>query len=167
MKQLSADVGIPADLKGLKLRTAGAWLEMARDLGADVTIPADTQDLLAALRAETGPEGANVVLEAVGIQPTINTALAITRSAGALTLIGNVTPRVEFDLQAIVSREITLYGVCASNGEYADCVDLVASGRIRVDPLISGTARLEDGQEVFDRLYAGAEENIRTLFVFD
>ena len=168
-------VGLVA-LQAIRLKGAGKVivtdlsaprLAMARDLGADVTIPADTPNLLDALRAETGPYGADVVLEAVGIQPTIDTALAITRSAGALTLIGNVTPRVQFDLQAIVSREITLYGVCASNGEYAACVDLVASGRIQVDPLISGIARLEEGQAVFDRLYAGAEENIRTLFVFD
>lgn len=163
-------------LQAIKLKGAGKVivtdlseprLELARRLGADVTVRADAPDLLAALRAETGPGGADVVLEAVGIPATVDTALAITRGAGALTLIGNVTPRVEFDLQSIVTREITLYGVCASNGEYADCVDLVASGRIDVDPLISETARLEDGQAVFDRLYRGDERNIRTVFVFD
>jgi L-iditol 2-dehydrogenase len=106
------------------------------------------------------------VLEAVGIQPTINTALSITRKGGALTLIGNVSPRVEMGLQEIVSREITIYGVCATN-EYPACVELVAAGRINVDPLISETARLEDGQAVFDRLYHDPESSIRTVFVFD
>jgi L-iditol 2-dehydrogenase len=142
-------------------------LELARKLGADVTVRAAEPDLLGALRAETGPEGADAVLEAVGIQATIDTALRITRKGGALTLIGNVQPRVEMGLQEIVTREITLYGVCASNGEYADCVELVASGRINVDPLITETARLEDGQVVFDRLYRGAEASLRTVFVFD
>ena len=142
-------------------------LALARELGADMVLRADEPDLLGRLRAETGPEGADAVLEAVGIQSTIDTALAITRKAGALTLIGNVSPRVQVDLQAIVSREITLYGVCASNGEYADCVALVAAGRINVDPFISEYARIEDGQAVFDHLYAGVEDNIRTVFLFD
>jgi len=143
-------------------------LALARRLGADVTVRAGEPGTEDALRAATGPEGADVVVEAVGVPATVDAALAITRKAGALTLIGNVTPRVEFDLQSIVTREITLYGVCASNGEYPDCVDLVASGRINVDPLISETVRLEEGQAVFDRLYKGADEsNIRTVFVFD
>ncbi len=136
-------------------------------MGATATVRSDVPSLLNELRALVGPEGADAVMEAVGVQATIDTALAITRKGGALTLIGNVSPRVEFDLQSIVSREITLYGVCASNGEFADCVDLIASGRINVDPFISEYARLEDGQAVFDRLYKGVEGNIRTVFIFD
>jgi L-iditol 2-dehydrogenase len=168
-------IGLVA-LQAIRLKGAGKVivtdlsrprLELAKKLGADVTIPAETPDLVDALRAAVGPEGADAVLEAVGIQATVDTALKITRKGGALTLIGNVMPRVEIGLQEVVTREITLYGVCASNGEYPDCVDLVASGRIRVDPLITETARLEDGQAIFDRLYRGAEENLRTVFLFD
>ncbi|MFP3897071.1 MAG: zinc-dependent alcohol dehydrogenase [Anaerolineales bacterium] len=163
-------------LQAIRLKGAGkvvitdlsaSRLELAEELGADVTVPAEGEDLLARLRQATGPEGADAVLEAVGLQETEDVALAITRKAGALTLIGNVSPRIETDLQSIVSREITIYGVCASNGEYADCVELVASGRIDVDPFISEYARIEDGQEVFDRLYGGVEGNIRTVFTFD
>jgi len=142
-------------------------LALARDLGADVTVPADDPDLLERLKAETGPEGANAVIEAVGVQATIDTALDITRLGGSLTLVGNVMPRVEIGLQRVVSGEISLYGVCASNGEFADCVQLIASGRIPVDRFISEHASIEDGQAVFDRLYHGAEGNIRTVFVFD
>jgi L-iditol 2-dehydrogenase len=168
-------VGLTA-LQAIRLKGAGkvvvtdlspARLELARRFGADVCLRADAPDLLAQLRAATGPEGADAVLEAVGIQATLDLALAITRKGGALTLIGNVAPRVELGLQDIVSRELNLYGVCASNGEYAACVELVASGRIVVDPLISETARIEDGQAIFDRLYRGVEGNFRTVFVFD
>ena len=163
-------------LQAIRLKGAGkvivtdlspSRLELAREIGADVTIQAVEPGLLDRLREATGPEGAEAVIEAVGIQTTVDTALEITRKAGALTLIGNVMPRVEVGLQSIVSREITVYGVCASNGEYADCVDLVASGRIDVDPFISEYARIEDGQAIFDRLYKGVEGNIRTVFVFD
>jgi L-iditol 2-dehydrogenase len=168
-------IGLVA-LQAIRLKGAGkiivtdlapSRLELAEQLGADSTVRADVPDLLQALRAETGAEGADAVLEAVGIQPTVTTALAITRKGGALTLIGNVQPRVEVGLQEIVTREITLYGVCASNGEYADCVDLVASKRMMVDPMISEYARLEDGQAIFERLYHGDAGNIRTVFTFE
>ncbi len=168
-------VGLVA-LQAIRLKGAGkiivtdlspARLQMARDLGADVTIQADAPNSREQLLAATGPHGANAAIEAVGVQATVDTALEITRKGGSLTLIGNVAPRVEMGLQSIVSREITLYGVCACNGEIPACVELIASGRINVDPFISEYARLEDGQAVFDRLYKGVEGNIRTVFLFD
>lgn len=168
-------VGLVA-LQAIRLKGAGrvvitdlspARLELARQLGADAAFRADDPDLEARVRQIIGPRGADVVIEAVGLPSTVETALAWTRPGGALALIGNVTPRVEANWQSIISREITLYGICASNGEIADCVDLIASGRIRVDPLISEFVRLEDGQAVFDRLYKGVEGNIRSVFIFD
>jgi L-iditol 2-dehydrogenase len=163
-------------LQAIKLKGAGKVvvtdlssdrLELARKLGADAVVPADTPDLMGALRREVGANGADAVFEAVGIQATINTALAIVKVGGSVTLIGNLLPRAEFGLQTIVTGDLNLYGVCASNGEYGDCAQLVASGRINVDPLISAYARLEDGQAVFDKLYQSAEDNIRTVFVFE
>jgi L-iditol 2-dehydrogenase len=70
-----------------------------------------------------------------------------------VTLVGNVSPTVEFPLQVCVTREITLYGSCASCGEYPDCLEAIASGKINVAPLISAVAPLEEGAAWFERLY--------------
>ena len=45
------------------------------------------------------------------------------------------------------------HGIVRSVGEYPAGIDLVARGAIRVDPLLSATAPLEDGRVWFDRLY--------------
>ncbi|NLV75070.1 MAG: galactitol-1-phosphate 5-dehydrogenase [Chloroflexi bacterium] len=143
-------------------------LALARALGADVTIRADQADATTeALRAALGAQGADAAFEAVGVQATVDAAIAVTRVGGSVTLIGNVAPWVEVALQRIVTGELNLYGVCASNREYSACAELVAAGRINVDPLISATARLEDGQQVFDALYQNPGDNIRTVFVMD
>ena len=59
-----------------------------------------------------------------------------------------------FPLQAVVTRELTLFGSCASAGEYPRAIELVASGAIRVAPLIRAIAPLADGPQWFERLYA-------------
>jgi L-iditol 2-dehydrogenase len=168
-------VGLVA-LQAMRLKGAGrvivtdlspSRLAMARSMGADVTIPADAPDLMDQLRRATGPQGADAALEAVGVQATFEAALEITRKGGSVTLIGNVAPQISMALQSVVSREITLYGVCATNREIPACVDLIASGRLNIDPFISEYASIEDGQQVFDRLYKGVEGNIRTVFLFD
>jgi L-iditol 2-dehydrogenase len=43
-------------------------------------------------------------------------------------------------LQAAVTRELTLYGSCASAGEYPECIELLSSGKADVELLISDRA---------------------------
>jgi threonine dehydrogenase-like Zn-dependent dehydrogenase len=75
------------------------------------------------------------------------------RKGGAVTLIGNVTPNVTLPLQSVVTREVTLYGSCASSNDYAACLALMGRQAIQVRPMISATVPLERGAEMFDRLY--------------
>jgi L-iditol 2-dehydrogenase len=95
--------------------------------------------------------------EAVGSAVTPGAAIRAVRKAGAVTLIGNLAPEAPLPLQAVVTRELTLYGSCASSGEYPWALDLLASGAVQVAPLISAVAPLEDGQHWFDRLHRGGE----------
>jgi len=130
-------------------------LEKAVALGADAGLKADETDVPAEVRKLTGGRGADVVLEVVGATPTVKTAIDCARKGGAVTLIGNLAPEVEMPLQSIVTRELTMYGTCASSGEYPACIDLLARGDIRVEEMITATASLEEGPAWFDRLYQG------------
>ena len=70
----------------------------------------------------------------------------------ALKEFGKI-PKTDFLLQTAVTRELTLYGSCASQGEYPACLDMIARGAINVDALISAVAPLSDGAVWFERLY--------------
>jgi len=130
-------------------------LELARRLGADVVIDSSTDDPVAVLERAVGRRTADVVLEAVGVQGTIDLATALTRPGGRLTLIGNVQPRVEQDLQGIVSGELTIRGSAASAGEFPGCIERIADGRLRVAELISRVMPLAEGAAAFDMLHRG------------
>ena len=129
-------------------------LEVARSLGADITLNPKTVDVPARVYEITGGHGADVALEAVGASSPIKTAILSVRKGGTVTLVGNITPNVEIPLQSVVSRQIRLQGSCASNGEYPQCIDLLASGAIKVDPIISALAPLEEGVAWFEKLYS-------------
>jgi L-iditol 2-dehydrogenase len=130
-------------------------LELARRLGADVAIDSTAGVPATSLEQATGRRTADVVLEAVGIQATIDLATALTRPGGSLTLIGNVQPRFEQDLQDIVSGELTIRGSSASAGEYPDCIERIADGGLRVAELIGRVQPLADGPEAFEALRRG------------
>jgi len=101
----------------------------------------------------TQGRGADVAFEVVGASAPFNTSVASLRKGGSVTLVGNLSPKVEMPLQQIVTRELTLIGVCASSGEYPACIDLMARGSIDVGAFISAFAPLEEGPMWFDRLY--------------
>jgi L-iditol 2-dehydrogenase len=128
-------------------------LALARQLGADVEVNSEAADPREALRSATGKATADVVLEAVGIGKTVQLATELTAPGGNLTLIGNVQPSIEQNLQTIVSKELTIRGSAASAGEYPMCLALMADGRLRTRPLISRTMPLSDGQAAFDALH--------------
>lgn len=130
-------------------------LEVAKKLGADVGINAARVDVVARVKELTDGQGADVSLEVVGATATVNSAIECTRKGGSITVVGNLAPTVEFPLQSLVTRELNVFGTCASAGEYPACVGLLASGQIRVEDLITAKATLEEGNDWFNRLYEG------------
>jgi L-iditol 2-dehydrogenase len=129
-------------------------LALARGMGATATFNSSQCDPVAEIRNLTSGRGADVALECVGVSPSVNLAIEAVRKGGSVTLVGNVAPRVEIGLQSIVTRQIRVQGSCASCGEYPTCISLMARGAIRVDPLLSAVAPLDEGAEWFRRLYA-------------
>jgi L-iditol 2-dehydrogenase len=130
-----------------------ARLKMAADFGADVQVNAREADPAAAVAELTSGRGADIAVEAVGATQPVATAIACLRKGGALTLVGNITPRIELPLQAVVTRQLRLTGSCASCGEYPAVITLLARGAIRVRPMISAVAPLAEAPQWFDRLY--------------
>jgi L-iditol 2-dehydrogenase len=129
-------------------------LALARSLGADETFLATNPELLAKLKSATGGHGPDIAVEVVGAQKSVRTAIESVRRGGTVTLIGNLATSVEIPLQIVVTRQLRLLGSCASAGEYSECIKLMESGAINVDPLISAVAPLHEGAEWFSRLYA-------------
>jgi len=141
-----------------------AKLEMARKLGADAVFNSKNTDAAKEIAERTGGHGADAALEAVGATDPIRTAISCVRKGGTVTLIGNITPKIELPLQPVVTREIRLQGSCASSGEYPACIELLSTGKIRVDSMISARTPLDDAANWFDRLYRH-EPNLMKVIV--
>jgi L-iditol 2-dehydrogenase len=128
-------------------------LKMAKELGAEDVLSAN-EDTVAQILQRTGGVGVDVAMEAVGRNETVNAAIASVRKGGTVVLVGNISPDVALPLQKVVTRQIRLQGSCASAGEYPEAIALMASGAIRVKPLITAIAPLAEGPQWFERLYA-------------
>jgi L-iditol 2-dehydrogenase len=111
----------------------------------------------------TDGRGADLAVEAVGVAATVHTAIGSVRKGGSVALVGNLTPSVELPLQKVVTREITLYGSCASRGDYPACLAMIARRAIDVEVLTSAVAPLAEGPAWFQRLRAGDEGLLKVV----
>jgi L-iditol 2-dehydrogenase len=133
-----------------------ARLRLAKEMGATAAFPATDPKapLVSAILERTNGAGVDHVLEAVGTGTTVATAVNCVRKGGAITLVGNIAAEVPLPLQKVVTRQIRLQGSCAIAGEYPQAIEWVTAGKIKVKPLISAVAPLEEGSRWFDRLYS-------------
>ena len=80
-----------------------------------------------------------------------------------IILIGNSSPQVSVPLQAIVTKQLHISGSCASAGEYAACLDMIARKQIDVDKLIGTRAPLSEGAYWFEKLYSEHGNNLKVI----
>jgi L-iditol 2-dehydrogenase len=128
-------------------------LRRARELGADLSLDSRSPESVQQVLQRTEGRGADFALEAVGITAAVGSALSAVRMGGRVVLVGNLSPRIELALQTVVTRQLSLLGSCASQGEYPACLDLIARGSVNVESFISARAPLSEGAAWFDRLY--------------
>ncbi|MDD4108481.1 MAG: galactitol-1-phosphate 5-dehydrogenase [Prolixibacteraceae bacterium] len=128
-------------------------LKLADYFGADILINSADSKISEQILKCTKNRGTDLAFEVVGITETVQTCVENVRKGGSVVLVGNISPSIELPLQKVVTREITVQGSCAINGEYEMVLDLMASKRIDVKPLISAVAPLSEGASWFNRLY--------------
>jgi len=140
-------------------------LQIAQKMGATDITNTKNEDASVYVWDLTDGRGADLAFEAVGISTTFNTAINCVRKGGGVVLVGNVSNKVDFDLQKAVTSQITLYSSCASAGEYDVCLSLISSKQVDVDSLISVCAPLEEGNEWLARLHAAESGLIKVVLL--
>ena len=140
-------------------------LKLAEKAGADHTLLSTEESLEAKIKALTANRGADISFEAVGKSESVNIAISILRKGGKTVLVGNTSPKIDFPLQKVVTRELKILGSCAIRGEYEVVLNLLESGKISVDDQISAVAPLSEGAVWFNKLYRKEEELNKVILV--
>jgi L-iditol 2-dehydrogenase len=141
----------------------GDRLQLALRLGSSAVAMADSAGLSETVHLFGDGRGVDAAFDAVGLATTVGAAVGFVRKGGTVTLVGNAEKRADLPLQAVVTRQITLVGTCASAGEMGACLGMIAEGRVNVTDFISATAPLEDGPGWFGRLRAREKGLMKVL----
>ncbi|MCD8077594.1 MAG: alcohol dehydrogenase catalytic domain-containing protein [Lachnospiraceae bacterium] len=132
--------------------TSVARLDMARQLGADITVDAREDDLAQVVKEATDGLGADRTIICTDAVPAFQQAIRATRNCGDVVLVGMIQKKVDFCPMDIFGRDINIISSYTFTDEIFEAVDAVAGGKIQLDPLISSIYSLEHGKDAFDAL---------------
>jgi Zn-dependent alcohol dehydrogenase len=83
-------------------------------------------------------------------------AYGLLRRGGRLCVIGYSADEVTLSAARLMYFELEIVGSLGCGaGLYPEILDLVAAGRLQLEPIVSGTVPLEHINEGFDRLRRG------------
>ncbi len=99
---------------------------------------ATTETLSDASAAVFGPDGFDVAFECVGAELTIEAAIQTIAKGGTVVVVGVFGERPRVDIGLVQDRELQLRGTLMyQRADYQRAVELIRSGAIITDPLIS------------------------------
>lgn len=137
--------------------------EKAKGLGAIVLDPTET-DVVAEIQEQTDGQGVDVAVECIGKAETVNTGIQCAKRGGKIVVVGIFEKPGEINYNDLVFQEKEVIGSLAYCGEFDAAIALLADGRIKAEPLITGKIKLDDIVENgFEELLRNRDSNIKIL----
>ncbi|MCX8156025.1 MAG: alcohol dehydrogenase catalytic domain-containing protein [Verrucomicrobiae bacterium] len=150
-------IGLCVMLAARHAGAAGIWMtdrlpyrvQFAQDHGARWAGNPDTEDVVRhILNAE--PHGLDVVFECAGQQAALDQAVDLLKPGGTLAIVGIPREeRVSFHIDSLRRKEITLVNVRRQNQCVQPAMDLVATGAVQPDFLVTHTVGPEGAADAF------------------
>lgn len=138
--------------------------EMARALGADITIEAGEGALSKVLDATDG-RGADVVIESTGVMAAVAEAIRMARFGGQVLLFGIMSARdAALPFYDLYFKELTIRnGRAAKSEDFTDMIGLVERGVVRLEPLVTHRMALEELKAAIGLVDDGAERRLKII----
>lgn len=138
-------------------------VKLARDNGAAWVGNPLKEDVVGAILKQQ-PLGMDIVYECAGQQETIDQAVDLLRPGGTLMLIGIPREdRISVSIDKIRRKEVTIVNVRRQNGCTQAAMDLIASGRVNVDFMVTHRFGLDEVQDAFELVAAYRDGAVKAM----
>jgi alcohol dehydrogenase/L-iditol 2-dehydrogenase len=152
----------------IMLGTNADWqrLAVAKELGVHHTLNVQQENPVDFVRSLGDGFGADVVVDCTGISEALRQSLELVRPNGRIVKIGWGPEPLDFSLDPLVGKGITLQGSFSHTYVHWERVlKLLSTGQINLAPVIGGIYLLEQWEEAFTKMEEG--ENVKSVLVMD
>ena len=142
-------------------------LETAEKCGIHTVNPAE-KDLHEEMISYFGPDGADVIFECIGINPTMDQAIRYARKGSDIIVVGVFGDLGTINMGFVQDHELRLIGTAMYREEdYIDAIRLVGEGKIAFDPLITHHFKFDDYKKAYDLIDEAKDKAMKVIIIMD
>ena len=136
-------------------------LKIASQYAGIIPVNINEQKLADVVKAQTDDWGVDVLFEASGSARVYPTMFDMVRPGGAVVIVGIPVDPVDFNVAAAVVSELRIETVFRYANVYDRAIELIASGKVDLKPLISETFAFDDSIKAFERAAEGRPTDVK------
>lgn len=160
-KALGATATMITDLSSFRL-------QKARECGVDYVVDTRDTDLADAVTTHFGANKADLILECVGVQETVDQAVLTARKGTTVIVVGVFGEKPAVDLGLVQDRELSLVGsLMYQKADFEVAIELVSTGAVWLDPLITHRFGFEDYANAYEFIENSRGEHMKVLVELD
>lgn len=126
-------------------------LELSKEFGATILINGKREDPVKKILSLGDGYGADLVVDTAGISDTLKLSMDAVRPAGQITKIGWGTKPVDFSLDPIVAKSVTLKGHFSHTWDvWEHCLTLMSRKMIDLNKIITHEFSLDKWEKAFE-----------------
>lgn len=133
-------------------------LEMAKLMGADITVNPTSDDVIGKVMDVTESEGVDVLLEMSGAPRAIDQGFKSLKPGGEAALLGLTSGALDFDLDDnIIFKGASVYGIVGRRlwTDWFQMRGLLRSGAVDLTPVVTHRFALDDFERAFETMASG------------
>ena len=131
-------------------------LEVAAELGAHHTVNIQREDAAALVKSLGDGFGADLIVDCTGVSRALKQSMDLVRPNGRITKIGWGPQPLDFSLDPLVGKAVTLQGSFSHTyPTWERVLGLLSTGQVNLDPVIGGVYGLDEWEEAFSKMEEG------------
>lgn len=142
-------------------------LETAKSLGIPYTVNPQKEDAVERIMELTNGRGAECCMEASGSDAGVQSAISYAAYTGRIALTGWTKHEISLPTNLITKKELHIRGSRNGAGEFEEAIQLIYSGRVPAEKIISKVVPYPQLPHMLDELSQRPGDYLKVVGLFD
>jgi L-iditol 2-dehydrogenase len=143
-------------------------LDLAKRCGVPLVANPSKVDMAEAVKKAFGPDKADLILECVGAQKTVETAVAVARKGSDIVIVGVFGDKPTVDMGLVQDRELRLVGTLMyREPDWKKAIELIDQGKVNLAPLVTDRFQFADYLKAYEHIEANRERSMKVMISLD
>jgi L-iditol 2-dehydrogenase len=166
---LTAQAALGTGATSVMITDVSDWrLDLAKRCGIPLQANPSKVDLGEAVLKAFGPDKADLILECVGGQKTVESAVAVARKGSDIVIVGVYGDKPTVDMGVVQDRELRLTGTLMyREPDWKTAIRLIETGKVNLAPLVTDRFDFKDYLKAYEHIEANKEKSMKVMISLD